>query len=199
MKRSAESVVQDEVAATPTTALEEAQEAERKSGRAVSEAGDELAAARDELEAARGALPGAAASGLEAAREARRRVTAAEARLRDAAELHEVLEAAHHANAERRLELWRVRRGLEIGEDLGAKTRALAAVDEELVEALAALSAVAKRREALVTAAERLREEAARTSLGRFFSFTDEGYGSAPIAAAIADLPPNLRRYLYVA
>ncbi len=49
-----------------------------------------------------------------------------------------------------------------------------------------------------MTAAERLREEAARTSLGRF-SFTDEGYGSAPIAAAIADLPPNLRRYLYVA
>lgn len=195
MKRAAESVVPDEVAATP---LEAALEAERKSGRAVSEAGDELAAARDELEAARGALPGAAALGLEAAREARRRVTAAEARLRDATELHEVLTAAHHANAERRLELWRVRRGLEIGEDLGAKTRALAAVDEELVEALAALSAVAKRREALVTAAERLREEAARTSLGRF-SFTDEGYGSATIATAIADLPPNLRRYLYVA
>jgi hypothetical protein len=190
VKRAAESVVPDEVAA--------AQEAERKSGRAVAEAGDELAAARDELEAARGALPGAAALGLEAAREARRRVTAAEARLRDATELHEVLKAAHHSNAERRLELWRVRRGLEIGEDLGAKTRALAAVDEELVEALAALAAVAKRREALVTAAAKLREEAARTSLGRF-SFTDEGYGSAPIAAAIADLPPNLRRYLYVA
>ena len=91
-----------------------------------------------------------------------------------------------------------MRGGPETGEDHGAKTRALAAVDEELVEALAALAAVAKRREALVTAAERLREEAARTSLGRF-SFTDEGYGSAPIAAAIADLPPNLRRYLYVA
>ncbi len=195
MKRAAESVVPDEVAATP---LEEAQEAERKSGRAVSEAGDELAAARDELEAARAALPGAAACGLEAAREARRRVTAAEARLRDATELHEVLKAAHHANAERRLELWRVRRGLEIGEDLGAKTRALAAIDEEIVGALETLSAVAKRREALVTAAERLREEAARTSLGRF-SFTDEGYGSAPIAAAVADLPPNFRRHLYVA
>ena len=190
MKRAAESVVPDEVAATP---LEEAQEAERKSGRAVSEAGDELAAARDELEAARGALPGAAARGLEAAREARRRVTAAEARLRDATELHEVLTAAHHSNAERRLELWRVRRGLEIGEDLGAKTRALAAIDAEIVGALETLAAVAKRREACVTAAAKLREEAARTSLGRF-SFTDEGYGSAPIAAAIERLPLAFRR-----
>lgn len=194
MKRAAESVV----AATPTTALEEAQEAERKSGRAVAEAGDELAAAREELEAARGALPGAAALGLEAAREARKRVSAAEARLRDASEVHELVTAAHRANAERRLELWRLRRGLEIGEDLGAKTRALAAIDEEIVGALETLSAVAKRREALVTAAERLREEAARTSAGRF-SFTDEGYGSASIATAIADLPPNLRRHLYVA
>ena len=197
VRRAAESVVLDEVAATPTTALEEAQDAERKSGRAVAEAGDELEAARAELEAARGALPGAAALGLEAAREARKRVSAAEARLRDASEVHELVTAAHRANAERRLELWRVRRGLEIAEDLEAKTRALAAIDAEIVEALAALSAVAKRREALVTAAERLREEAARTSLGRF-NFADEGYGSAPIAAAIADLPPNLRRHIYL-
>lgn len=198
MKRSAESVVQDVLPSPQPMTLEEAQEVERASQRSVSVAGDELAAAREELAAARAAFQGAAARGLEAAREAQRRVNAAEARLRDATELYGALQAAHGPIAERRLELWRLRRGLEIGEDLGAKARTLAAVDEEIVKALAALSAVAKRREALVTAAERLREEAARTSLGRF-SFTDEGYGSAPIAAAIADLPPNLRRYLYVA
>ncbi len=203
MKRAAESVVLDEVAAPvagppqPIT-LEEAQAAERESQRSVSGAGDELAAAREELAAARAAFQGAAACGLEAAREAQRRVNAAETRLRDATELYGALQAAHGPIAERRLELFRVRRGVELGRTLGEKARELAAVDEELVEALAALSAVAKRREALVTAAAKLREEAARTSRGPF-SFTDEGYGSAPIAAAIADLPPNLRRYLYVA
>jgi hypothetical protein len=174
--------------------LEEAEAAEAKASANVRAADGELVEARETLAIARAALSEAAGRGFEAAREAQRAITAAEARFEAARTLHELMLRVQAPIAQRRSQLYRERRRETLIKDFGERLVERGRIDSEIVAAVNGLAAMIARRDAVTSALASMKEEAERSAFGAIGGPADDEYRTPEFRKALTALPaPFLR------